>query len=423
MLQIRKIFKSKYTKQFFSIALSFSLVLGGVLLISPNFAYADTQSDILAQLKLIANFMNSSYGSSTSNTNNWLYQSYQYLGNIQSDTANQLVYIRNASSGITNLNTKITESNNNLGAISSYNSSISSNTADIKTLLSLDWLENKNSSGTVRTVYKGTSTTLNGSYDTTSKTSDNIYVKFNMGYALSSLVVRIDLWNLFRYSGYTTHDFELFYDDNGTFKPIPITTYYNNGYLYTGVFPEGFKSGDIIMHISINHSYAWRSATSIDVSYLSNDYLSTWVAKDTISTMSIEKMLYDLHSQSYDPNAVQAKEESQPVINQMLDDFSGDGSASTKVSDVVSAKDTSGALKNGLSTGGSSSDTFTVFSPSSDFFKWFSQENSDYINGDADLPVRGRSGFFAPHGETYPDYQYIDDEYWEVINSYGSASD
>lgn len=396
MLQVRKIIKSRGFKNLITVFLIFSLVIGGVFVASPRSAYATDamQSQIYTALMQLLNCVNSALGNSQGSASQ-----YNRIDQI-------LQYCRLTDNAVSSISSRVT----------SDLPSIVSNTNYLSNL-SLSWTPNNDSSGNTRTVYKGTSLTLDGTYDTSSKNGSDIYVKFNMGTALSSLLVRIDLWNLFRYSGYTTHSFELFYDDNGTYLSIPITAYYNNGYLFTGVYPEGFKSGDIILHISIDHSYTWRSATSIDVSYLDNAKLSTWIAKNTISTMSIEKMLYDLHRLNYDDASMQAKAESQEVIDDTLENFAGNGSASVKKADTSSAKDTSNALRTGLSTGGNSSDTFEVFNITSDFFRFFSQDCYDYVNGVSDLPVRNySSGFRSSIGEFYPDFLTdLDLEYQERI--------
>lgn len=75
-----------------------------------------------------------------------------------------------------------------------------------------------------------------------------------------------------------------------------------------------------------------------------------------------------------------AEEASQPVIDQALDDFTGEGSASVKVRDISSAKDVSNSLKSGLDSGGSAGEALSILSPNNSFWLgWFSQDCASYF--------------------------------------------
>lgn len=100
------------------------------------------------------------------------------------------------------------------------------------------------------------------------------------------------------------------------------------------------------------------------------------------------KRVYDKFEYLYaSDDLIAAKDAQQPLEDQVLQDFTGNGSASAKLSDAASAKDASSALQSGLSTGYSASDALSVFNSfqASDygFFAWFSPENATYFNNDS----------------------------------------
>lgn len=77
---------------------------------------------------------------------------------------------------------------------------------------------------------------------------------------------------------------------------------------------------------------------------------------------------------------INAKENQQQYEDQIIEDFTGSGSAAAKASDATSAKDISSAVSSGLNSGGSINNSLTVFNSNSGFWGWFSQENSVLIN-------------------------------------------
>lgn len=95
---------------------------------------------------------------------------------------------------------------------------------------------------------------------------------------------------------------------------------------------------------------------------------------------SIRDDIADLAYMYADEDMIAKKQESQSVINETLDNFTGSGSASAKGSDVGGMKDMSGAIQGGLNAGGSVSGATSVFSNSSDLWSWFSQQNYNDIN-------------------------------------------
>lgn len=93
-----------------------------------------------------------------------------------------------------------------------------------------------------------------------------------------------------------------------------------------------------------------------------------------------DKSYFELWRELYaSDDLVAAKEAQQPLEDQVLEDFTGNGSASVTTSDATDAKGISNALKNGLSTGASSGNALEVFDSASAFWGWFSQDNANYF--------------------------------------------
>lgn len=111
-----------------------------------------------------------------------------------------------------------------------------------------------------------------------------------------------------------------------------------------------------------------------------------------------------------DPSVSAAKDESQPVIDDTLDGFTGDGSAAPSTGDTGSMKGISGSVRSGLDTGASAGDAVSVFS-NNDFWGWFSQDNNDKINNAYPAPdVNSMFNTRAP-GDYVPDFISGDQDY------------
>lgn len=82
-----------------------------------------------------------------------------------------------------------------------------------------------------------------------------------------------------------------------------------------------------------------------------------------------------------------AKHASESTTNQALQDFTGSGSGAAKGSDVSSMKNISSSLQSGLNAGGSVSGATSVFSTTSGFWGWFSDDNYLNINYPYPAPV------------------------------------
>lgn len=143
----------------------------------------------------------------------------------------------------------------------------------------------------------------------------------------------------------------------------------NNSFQFSNSRPVCFK-------ITFKYNYTIAS-TQYDISYLkanSKDYYDIY---EYVTYLKQNKALYKFEYLYASDDLIKAKQNQQPLENQVLEDFTGNGSASAKLSDAASAKEASSALKSGLETGYSASDAFSVFDTSDDygFFLWFSPKN------------------------------------------------
>lgn len=87
------------------------------------------------------------------------------------------------------------------------------------------------------------------------------------------------------------------------------------------------------------------------------------------------------------PEKQAAEDASSQVINSTLNNFTGNGSGAAKSSDSNAMKDVSGSIQSGLNGGGSVSGATGVFNSGSDFWGWFTQQNSNYINNPYPAPT------------------------------------
>lgn len=143
----------------------------------------------------------------------------------------------------------------------------------------------------------------------------------------------------------------------------------NNSFQFSASRPVCFK-------ITFKYNYTIAS-TSYDISYLKSTSKDYYDIYEYVTYLKQNKALYKFEYLYASDDLIKAKQEQQPLEDQVIQDFTGNGSASAKLSDASSAKEASSALKSGLNTGYSASDAFNVFDTSDDFgfFLWFSPQN------------------------------------------------
>lgn len=194
---------------------------------------------------------------------------------------------------------------------------------------------------------------------------------------------------------------------NGQFNPMNTDNIFytyigsNQGYdvyVYSPSFAFTNYNNQVFT-IKVDNGYLYR--TTVLQYYLptgSKDFTDTLSALTSLSSaknsLHIDK---DLHSTNEvlerfkllyaSDDLVAAKQAQQGYEDQAISDFTGSGSAAAGGSDLNGAKQISGSLKNGLSTGVSVSDGLSLFDSGS-FWGWFTQTTSDQINN-LYIPSRG----------------------------------
>lgn len=145
---------------------------------------------------------------------------------------------------------------------------------------------------------------------------------------------------------------------------------------FFGLNPYG--SDYYTFEISLDFDATYRFWTSVNAAYIpfdTDDY----------------QLLYNTYSQKKNVKFTSkfdaAQEASQPVIDDTLSGFTGNGSAAANTSDTGGMKSMSGSIRSGLDAGGSVGNATSVFSTGSGFWGWFSVENSNAINSPYPAPV------------------------------------
>lgn len=94
------------------------------------------------------------------------------------------------------------------------------------------------------------------------------------------------------------------------------------------------------------------------------------------------KSYFELWRELYaSDDIINSKEQQKPLEEQVLSDFTGDGSASVSIGDASNMAEISSDIKNGFNAGGSISGLMNVFnSDDATLFSWFTQSVSDEIN-------------------------------------------
>lgn len=221
----------------------------------------------------------------------------------------------------------------------------------------------------------GTSLTLDGVYDASIKTGRDIYFKFDLGSTVVSNNARFSLPISYPINTYID---AFLYSLDGT--PIDCELIGSSRVVYALGVPTYFGTGAILQIHSENNNISSVSISSrpFKIQTSATDFNSTLLlTKYTL--FDINHKLSNLVNEIAFPSLEQAKQESMPVINEVLEDFTGTGSSAPTVNHVSDASDISSTLSNGLASGASTSDALTVFRPGSSLYMWFSQECKDYF--------------------------------------------
>lgn len=116
-------------------------------------------------------------------------------------------------------------------------------------------------------------------------------------------------------------------------------------------------------------SLTYLNSTNIDYFTVYNHYLF-----DTL--YSIANTFKSIYASD---DLIAAKQAQQGLEDQIISDFTGNGSASVSIGDAINAKQASNAIKSGLNTGIASSYALSVFDNDSSLYIWFSQSVADWF--------------------------------------------
>lgn len=173
-----------------------------------------------------------------------------------------------------------------------------------------------------------------------------------------------------------------FLDNTGIKVYFELINYYspNNGFILEYTIDSGsayIGNGDL----NYVRYVPWGSS---DFHILSNTFSQYNIVEKAnfiyASMQNLENLVPDAAHQS-------AKQASESTTNQALQDFTGSGSGAAKGSDVSSMRNISSSLQSGLNAGGSVSGATSVFSTTSGFWGWFSDDNYLNINYPYPAPI------------------------------------
>lgn len=244
-------------------------------------------------------------------------------------------------------------------------------------------LRNNNSFKTGGT-FLGAKTTIDGSY-LTSNTSISSHTKTYFDYRCSS-------YNTAAYK--ITIPFRVNRSIDNNAVHINSLKYYINGNYQNEYYHYSFYSlpnengFDVYLFDFLPWSTASSSVYTFEIEF---DYAGTvYYNRGSIKYLLADTFEYALLRMQFQTNDIKeavapdnylaAERESQEVIDDTLDGFTGDGSAAIKKSQTSSMKGLSSDLQSGLDGGGSVGDATQVFSSGSDLWQWFSTQNKNDIN-------------------------------------------
>lgn len=151
-------------------------------------------------------------------------------------------------------------------------------------------------------------------------------------------------------------------------------------YLYD--LPVKELSYQFTIKMTTNFAQYFTTSSSCSFMYLpsSSEYFYTVLDNYYLSHFqSLSDSVSSLSNYLVSPEKQSAETASQPVIDDTLDGFTGNGSAAAKTSDTGGMKNMSGSIQSGLDTGASASNAASVFSNTT-FWTWFTQDNANKIN-------------------------------------------
>lgn len=292
------------------------------------------------------------------------------------------------SDSLDNLESYINYIRSDLGYSNSYLSSIS------QSLNSYNWLS-------APYTYLGKSLGFDTNYISGSASGTNFKFRFSPTYppntqtiSNSPLILRVFVpYEADAYAGTVPQYLKSIHTSQGGDKVVSFdanNVFYeatvNGTYIYLIDFRVGAVWGDYIFEVASPYSYSVNS-TSGSISYIPFNTDSYQQIKQAFYSKSSLDLLTSISDSVYNPSIKAAEEASQPVIDDTLSGFTGNGSAAANTSDTGGMKSMSGSIRSGLDAGGSVGNATSVFSTGSGFWGWFSVENSNAINSPYPAPV------------------------------------
>lgn len=264
-------------------------------------------------------------------------------------------------------------------------------------------------------------------------TSSNFLIKFTVpvansgiGSVLSDSDITFGIFDPVNktFQPYTNFRYSIFYLDvpyNG--RSFDIYVMSNNAFTIGSGLYFGIKvDKSVYYYINQNNSYA----RFLNIN--SEDFYKVWSyiisKKQYLTTQHIDS---DIHDMSDDLDILRrmyasddelaAKENQQQFEGQVLNDFTGSGSASASLGDVSAVKGVSTGVKSGLDSGYGVSSSMTVFGDAS-FWGWFSQENYNSLNN-----LYSPSGTREQLRKSGDDLPYYNQNLNEIMSGGGAYND
>lgn len=373
----------------------------------------------LAPIKTGINSINTNLG--TINTS--IGSSNTYLNNLYTSNHNDLTNLFNRSTNMyqeqLTQTSKITDIFNRLGNMyQSLDSFKSQNHTDITSLQNdmnnINWIDWTSIQNSVYTDYNAT-IHANSPANYTSPLYFGVAV-YQGGYTLIQLPIRsnsiagstysIEFSRL--YNGIQP-DFYTWSDTQSTYILVGSIPYYANSTLYVKFTPSStyyLRGSDVVCkRLDANSADAYKVNQLIAINHIDND----------IHDMSDD--IDKLRRMYASDDELTAKENQQQFEGQVLNDFTGSGSASASLGDVSAVKGVSTGVKSGLDSGYGVSSSMTVFGDAS-FWGWFSQENYNSLNN-----LYSPSGTREQLRKSGDDLPYYNQNLNEIMSGGGAYND
>lgn len=349
-------------------------------------------------------------------------------GNMFDNISNIMSYLRAYDSGsAVGLGTLALNMQYDITDIKNYNSNINNNVSSLVTsssniyskLSSLDSL-NWSSFGAS---FLGATSDLSTNY-LSSRQINSIYAVFRLADKTNNPgVIRLSIPFRTEYTNPSSSSFSfdgVYAYNGGSYVKLPYTgNYYiessDSGiYLYLFDFNR-FLAASVPYYFHISNS-SWGyfnssgSASALSIPFDSYDYQLLNIAFSSSSLSGLDKLV-DIYAS---PDQIAAKQAQQAVEDSVLSDFTGSGSESMSTSDVGGVKQVSGAAKQFLATGSSSSNALGLFNINGQgLWQWFSQTTAD--NLDTSPRTRSTSEYYF--------YDLNEQDYYDKLGgSYVSES-